>query len=104
MRRGIRKGSTELNSLRSIRTKKKSIPRLQSSPYLDLYVLGKEKDRLEKEIFILEKRKKSIEKRVAEINAEMKRSEEASAAQRLENRGGINNPAEKEWKKMSMKY
>lgn len=104
MRRGTRKGSTELNSLRNIRTSKKSIPRIQSSPYLDLYVLGKEKDRLEKEIFILDKRRKSIEKRVTEINAEMKRSEEAQAAQRLENRGGINNSSEKEWKKMPIKY
>jgi hypothetical protein len=46
------RGITELSGLREIRTmtssKKRSIPRVQSSAYLDLYMLKKEKDRIEK--------------------------------------------------------
>ena len=44
------RSATEISSLRDIRTmhssKKRSIPRVQSSAYLDLYMLRKEKDRL----------------------------------------------------------
>jgi len=35
----------------------RSVPKIQRSPYLDLYTLNREKDRLEKEVKVLEKRK-----------------------------------------------
>ena len=68
------RSATEISSLRDIRTmhssKKRSIPRIQSSAYLDLYMLRKEKDRLEKESGILNKRNKSVQKRIDEIGGD----------------------------------
>ena len=51
------KGVSEISGLQSIKSMhsggKRSIPRAQSSAYLDLYMLRKEKDRLEKDIYCL---------------------------------------------------
>ena len=75
------KGVSEISGLRSIKSmhssSKRSIPRVQSSAYLDLYMLRKEKDRLEKEIYILDKRKKDIQKKLDEINKEMEKLQKA---------------------------
>ena len=102
------RGVTELDGLRDIRTmhssKKRSIPRVQSSAYLELYMLRKEKDRLEKEVHILEKRKKSNQKRIDEISAEMKRLEKEEAMGRQASPRGFKKPSEKDWKAMSLKY
>ena len=86
-------------------TGKRSIPRLESSAYLDLYMLKKEKDRLEKEIYILEKRKKSMQKRLDEIDAEMSNLQEAEAARRQTTSvKEFKKPSEKSWKTMALKY
>jgi hypothetical protein len=65
------KGMTDVSGLREIRslhsTGKRSIPRVQSSAYLDLYLLEKEKERLEKEAALLGKRSRAIRKRHDEI-------------------------------------
>lgn len=102
------RGVTELSGLREIRTlhstKKRSIPRAQSSAYLDLYMLRKEKDRLEKEVYILDKRKKSMQKRLDEIDAEMKKLEEAETRRRQANPDGFKKPPAKDWKTMPLKY
>jgi len=102
------KGVTELSGLRDIRTmrsvKNRSIPRLQSSTYLDLYMLRKEKDRLEKELYILDKRKKGIQKRLDEIILEMGKLEKAKAIIRKINTEGFKKLSGKEWKTMSLKY
>ncbi|MDO9575864.1 MAG: hypothetical protein Q7J55_04990 [bacterium] len=109
------RGVTELSGLGEIRTmhssKKRSIPRVQSSAYLDLYMLGKEKDRLEKEMFILEKRKTSIQKRLDEIAVEMKKLEEEEGIARsntnpnsAERTYTLGNVVKKEWKKMVLNY
>jgi predicted nucleic acid-binding Zn-ribbon protein len=109
------RGVTELSGLREIRTihstKKRSIPRVQSSAYLDLYMLKKEKDRLEKEIYILDKRKKSMQKRQDEIDLEMKKLEEAEARGRQanpevfkKNPEVFKKPSGKDWKTMPLKY
>jgi len=109
------RGVTELSGLREIRTlhsaKKRSIPRVQSSTYLDLYMLGKEKDRLEKEMFILEKRKTSMQKRLDEIAVEMKKLEEAEGIARSNTNPNSEertytpgNVVKKEWKKMVLNY
>lgn len=54
------------------------VPKKQRSAYLELYVLKREKDRLEKEIFVMEKRKGTaerqlyiIKKRVETLQKEM---------------------------------
>lgn len=102
------RGVTELSGLREIKTihstKKRSIPRVQSSAYLDLYMLKKEKDRLEKEVYILDKRKKSMQKRLDEIDAEMKKLEEAEAKRPQANPGVLKKPSGKDWKTMPLKY
>ena len=102
------RGATELSGLREIRTmhssKKRSIPRVQSSAYLDLYMLRKEKDRLEKEVYILDKRKKGMQKRLNEIDVEMERLEKAEAKGRQDNPYLFKKPSGKDWKTMPLKY
>jgi len=102
------KGVTEVSGLRDIRTmhssKKRSIPRVQSSAYLDLYMLRKEKDRLEKEVYILDKRKKNIQKRIDEVNTEMDKLEKAEALKRQDSPKKLKKPSEKHWKTMPLKY
>ena len=102
------RGATELSGLREIKTmhssKKRSIPRVQSSAYLDLYMLRKEKDRLEKEVYILEKRKKGIQKRIDEISAEMDKLEKAEPKRREAKPERLGIPSGKDWKTMPLKY
>ena len=102
------RGATELSGLREIRTmhssKKRSIPRVQSSAYLDLYMLGKEKDRLEKEMFILEKRKTSLQKRLDDIAVEMKKLEGAETREKRAPPDESNFHHKKGWKTMAMTY
>jgi seryl-tRNA synthetase len=42
----------------------RSIPKIHRSNYLELYMLGREKDRIEKEIFELDKRRDSVKKQL----------------------------------------
>lgn len=99
---------TEVKSLREIRTmqssKKRSIPRVQTSPYLDLYILRKEKDRLEKEIAILDRKKKNVKKRLGDISAEMEMIEKTEAKKRQAYSLGSKELSEMEWKKVPLKY
>ena len=66
----------DIKSIHSIGAR--SIPKVQMSSYLELYVLKREKDRLEKELFALNKRKKtrdrqlnSIDKRIGGLQKEV---------------------------------
>jgi len=77
----------DVNSLKGIHgagttqsRKKRSIPRVQNSTYLDLYMLDKEKERLLKEDRKLSMRKDGIRKRLEEIELEMSRIQEAEVA------------------------
>ena len=74
----------DVNSLKGIHgvgtmqsRKKRSIPRVQSSTYLDLYMLNKEKERLLKEDKKLSMRKDDVQKRLEEIEHEMNKIQEA---------------------------
>ena len=76
----------DVNSLKGIHgagtmqsRKKRSIPRVQSSTYLDLYMLDKEKERLLKEDGKLSIRKDGIRKRLEEIEQEMGKMQETEA-------------------------
>jgi len=99
---------SEIGGLRSIRSMhsagKRSIPRVQSSAYLDLYMLRKEKDRLEKEIYILDRKKKGIQKRLDDINKEMDELQRAETERKKTISQEFKKPPEKEWKTMSLKY
>jgi len=102
------RGVTELSGLRETRTmhgsKKRSIPRVQSSAYLDLYMLGKEKDRLEKEMFVLEKRKTSLQKRLDDIAVEMKKLGGAKTRRKRAASDESKKHPPKDWKTMAMTY
>lgn len=102
------KSSSEIGGLQSIRSMhgsgKRSIPLVQSSAYLDLYMLKKKKDRLEKEIYILDKRKKDAQKRLDEINKDMDELREAKTEKKEEILQESKKPLGKNWKSMSLKY
>jgi len=76
----------DVNSLKGIHgagtmqsRKKRSIPRVQSSTYLDLYMLDKEKERLLKEDRKLSMRKDDIKRRLEEIEQETGKMQETEA-------------------------
>ena len=59
-------GVRDIKSVHSVGAR--SIPKVQRSSYLDLYMLRREKDRLEKEIFVLDKRKNAANRQLSSIN------------------------------------
>ena len=80
----------------------RSIPKVQRSGYLDLYTLGREKDRLEKEISSLDKRRTaaatqsdSVIKRIIQLQKETGEEERAKTRKSM--------PA-KPLKTMAIKY
>ena len=104
-----------LPGLHKLRTmfsaKKRSIPRIQSSAYLDLYMLNKEKERLLKERERLGARDTIVKKRLEEIDLAVNKLQEAEVAGKvntnLSSSGDIftqKDAVKKEWKKMSLNY
>lgn len=65
----------EITTVRNIRSMHsigaRSVPKVQRSPYLDLYTLKKEKDRLEKEASQVEKRKKTTARLLGDVNKQI---------------------------------
>jgi len=108
----------DVNSLKGIHgagtmqsRKKRSIPRVQSSTYLDLYMLDKEKERLLKEDKKLSMRKDDIKRRLEEIEQETNRLQESEATSKAgkgTNSSGRTfaqtNGAKKEFKTMALTY
>ena len=69
---------TKIPYIRSLRDVKSvsqariySIPKQQRSVHLDLYVLAREKDRLEKELFQVQMKSRLIKKKLAQSNKRM---------------------------------
>jgi len=105
-----------LSGLHKLRTmfsvKKRSIPRAQSSTYVDLYMMNKERERLLKESERVGMRDADIKKRLEEIDLEMNRLQGAeipvkssenpssSKASAFTQKDGV----KKEWKKMALNY
>lgn len=58
--------SRDIKSIHSVGAR--SIPKIQRSSYLELYMLRREKDRLEKEIFALDKRRNTANRQLDGIN------------------------------------
>lgn len=106
------RGVTDLSELRDIRSLhtsgRRSIPRVQSSAYLDLYMLQKAKDRLEKEAALLIKRGQAIEKRLSEIQKQMDSLERSARMEPTidskEHSKGPNGSTKRKWKKFALKY
>jgi hypothetical protein len=71
------RGIQQISSLRNIKSIRsvgaRSIPKVQRSSYLDLYILRREKDRLEKEAFALDKRKTAADKQLNSIAKRIER-------------------------------
>ncbi len=102
------KKTSEINRLRDIKTlqssKRRSIPRVESSIYLDLYMLRKEKERLEKELFVLNKKRKNIEKRLQAISVEKAELERTEVKKREASCRGLKPASKKEWRTISIEY
>ncbi len=98
-----------MHSLRTRnKTKKRSIPGIETSFYLDLYMLNKEKDRLLKEDEKLCNRKVYIKKRIGEIDMEMKKLQCTDVADKSDPAfmAGVGDFSgiKKGWKKMYLGY
>ena len=66
------KNMNEIATIRNIRSMHsigaRSVPKVQRSPYIDLYALKKEQDRLEKETSMLERRRKITDRLLGDVN------------------------------------
>jgi predicted nuclease with TOPRIM domain len=108
----------DVNSLKGIHglgtmqsKKKRSIPRVQSSTYLDLYMLDKEKERLLKEDAKLSMRRDDVRKRLEDIEFEMNKMQGAEVAAKaqtdvvaLGRTLAHTNGIQKEFKTMALSY
>jgi len=78
----------EIKSIHSIGAR--SIPKVQRSSYLELYILKREKDRLEKEIFALDKRRNSANKELDSINKRIEKlQKEVHQEQKIKTHRGV---------------
>jgi hypothetical protein len=68
------RGVTDVKSIHTAAVR--SIPKRLRSPYLDLYVLAREKERLEKENYVFGKRGIAIQTRLKMINKRMQKLQE----------------------------
>src|SRR3990170_4814882 len=102
-----------MHSLRTRnKTKKRSVPGVETSVYLDLYMLNKEKERLLKEDEKLCMRKVYIKKRIGEIDMEMNKLQRTDVDDKLAlafmagGGGGVGDFSgiKKGWKKMYLGY
>jgi len=114
-----RRGLNDVRTMQSV--KKRSMPRIQGSAYLELYMLQKEKDRLLKENEKLLKENEKLlmkmeqtNKRIEEIDGEINKLREVDITTQAETNKSLkkNNFTQntrkqgekKEWKKMSLDY
>lgn len=91
-RRLCKRGVTDIAGMHSMRTLqstgRRSIPRgYQSTAFIDLYMLGKERERLAKECSIMERRRSVIERRLKDITKETEKLE-AFEVKRIAEGGG----------------
>jgi len=109
------KDVNSLKGIHGVRTmqsrKKRSIPRVQSSTYLDLYMINKEKERLLKEDKKLSMRKDDIRRRLEEIEQETSKLQETEAIVKAAGNKSSSgrtfaqtNGAKKEFKTMALTY
>ncbi|HCC24847.1 MAG TPA: hypothetical protein DEP85_04990, partial [Holosporales bacterium] len=67
----------DIRNIKSIHTiGARCIPKVQRSSYLELYMLRREKDRLEKEIFVLDKRVGAAKRQLNSINQRIEKLQE----------------------------
>ena len=76
----------------------------EKSEYLELYILGKEKSRLEQECLTLDRRRLDTARRIDEINIQTEILQKKCKIKEEEKKQTISNSSEKVWKKMKMSY
>jgi len=111
-----RRGLNDVRTMQSV--KKRSMPRIQGSSYLELYMLKKEKDRLLKENEKLLKEDERLlmkmeqtNKRIEEIDGEINKLQELETTKQTKADKDLKKHSftqkqdeEKEWKEMSLDY
>ncbi|HBU08008.1 MAG: hypothetical protein A2W77_00535 [Nitrospinae bacterium RIFCSPLOWO2_12_39_16] len=93
----------DIRNIKSIHTiGARCIPKVQRSSYLELYMLRREKDRLEKEIFVLDKRVGAAKRQLNSINQRIEKlQEETHEEQKIKT---YRNIPTKSLKTMSVNY
>lgn len=116
MREHRKRGVSDISGLHAMRTLhstgRRSIPRgYQSSAFIDLYMMTKEKERLEKETSVIGRRNRVIERRIGEIEKETQKLREMEAGKLAEGARAIRKSipyleghAPREWKRMALRY
>lgn len=93
-------GVRDIKSIHSIGAR--SVPKAQRSAYLELYMHRREKDRLEKEIFVLDKRRNTAQRLLDSINKRIEKLQtEAHEEQKIKT---YRNIPTKPLKTLSIKY
>lgn len=100
------RGIQQISSLRNIKSihsvGARSIPKVQRSSYLELYMLRREKDRLEKEVFALDKRKTAMDRQLNSIAKRIEKlQKETHDDQKVKTYQGI---SARPLKKMAISY
>ena len=81
-------GVRDIKSIHSVGAR--SIPKVQRSGYLELYMLRREKDRLEKEIFALDKRRNTAKRQLDSVSKRIvKLQKETHEEQKIKTYRGI---------------
>lgn len=100
-----------IGSLSDIKTgqkaKVRTIPKVEGSNYLDLFMLSKERDRLKQEKSVVDKRKEQLEANLKNIEQRVEMLEEAVPQEDKQTRSKKRRqeePPKKEWKTMSLNY
>lgn len=94
-----------LNVIKTMQnTKSRSVAKVQASPYLDLYIINKEKERLLKEDERLNLRNKVIKKRLDEINKDIKGLQKTAVPVKTSGDKEKNGRVKSKWKRISLGY
>jgi len=91
---------SDIKSVRSVGAT--SIPKIKRPGHLELYVLGREKDRLEKELAALNKRRNTVKKNLSGVNDQIEKLQK-QAYEQQKNRGSESTP-HKPLKTLTVKY
>jgi len=91
---------SDIKSVRSVGAT--SIPKVKRPGHLELYVLGREKDRLEKELAALNKRRNTVIKNLAGVNEQIQKLQKQTYEQQR-NKDQENTP-QKPLKTLTVNY
>lgn len=96
-------GMSSIKKMSSI-SKGPASKKTEKSEFLELYILGKEKSRLEQECLTIDNRKLDIQRRIAEINMQSESLMKSCKLKENEKNQIVTESGDKVWKKMKMSY